>query len=313
MNNIIEKFIDSKDIKLSSKNVYIRNLKKLYSILNYDQEKNILLELQNPKEIFKKINEYKNDNGKELSDSGKKGIISLCLILSYSFKPNNEDLFKKIYNEYLEELKKYNKSIDQKYSEKEKKNMKGITIKDLKKVSSLWGRKYKKSKNKLDLFLYLISTMYSNLKYPRRNIYITVKIISDISENDGKNNFLLLSENRNRFIFNDTKNSSKYELKIAKNSVFLRVLSIYLRNRQNQSSDYLLLSPYTGKRLNSSQLTKFVQLAYKPLGEKIGSSTIRKIFITDKLKNSVPLKKRTEWSKGMGNSTNTQSLYYEKH
>ena len=34
MNNIIEKFIDSKDIKLSSKNVYIRNLKKLYSILN---------------------------------------------------------------------------------------------------------------------------------------------------------------------------------------------------------------------------------------------------------------------------------------
>jgi len=312
MDNIIEKYIDSKKIKLVSKNLYIRHLRKLYDILKYEKDKSILLELQTPKEIIQKINEYKV-NEKKLSDSQKKGIITLCLILSYSFKPNNEDLFNKIYNEYLEEAKKYNKSIDQKMSKKEKENMSNITIKDLKKVSTNWGRKYKKSLSHFDLFFWLISTLYSNLSYPRRNIYKSVKIIDDETENDNENNFLYMSDNKSYFIFNDTKNKTKFILKVAKNSVFLKVLSIYLRKRNNQNSDYLLLSPYTGKPLNSSQLTKFVQESYKSLGPNIGSSTIRKIFVSDKMKNDTPLRLRKKISLGMGNNVKTQTLYYEKH
>lgn len=301
----------TRDIKNATKKRYNLCLKNLYKILKLQIDENVIIKLRNYSDVIKIFDES------EFSDSMKRSLFSFILVLLDAYK-GKDKIYPELHKVYLEKLKEYAKIGTQKLKNNEKEKMvndKNVLLKiaDLRKVSKMWERKYKKDKTEMNLFYWLIASLYSNIRYPRRNIYATVKIIDDAKKDNKKDNFLVLSKN-SYFIFNDHKTSRKYGqqiLKINKNSVFLTVLRVYLAER-NDSSENLLISPYGHKKLNSSQLTKFIKEVYKPIGKNIGSSTIRKIFISDKFKDDTPIEKRKAIALGMGHSTFVQQNYYEK-
>ena len=332
MNKLIVKYIDNsaRPIKESTKIKYKQVVKKMYLVNGLPTYKNILINIENHKEFIKKVrigkyteivydkedDEYGQEQEiKTLSKSYKKNIISMALVLLDAFRPDL-DKWEKLYEIYYAEEKRYMKDNKQELSAKEKKQItkddKKLTIKDLKRVPGYWKRQYKKDNDIVSLFNWLISSLYVNIKVPRRNIYYSVKIIDDAEKDNGKDNYLVLSK-KSYFIFNTHKSDRKLGvqyLKIPSNSVFLHILRIYLAKRQK--SDYLLISPYQNKKMTSSQMTKYINKAFSVLNEGIGCVNIRKIFISDTYQNDTPLKKRGKLAKLMGHSIGAQQQFYEK-
>lgn len=320
MNKLIKEYIDNSKRKLtnSTKIKYKQLIKKAYLVCGLDTDKNILNNIENHKEFIKKIDEGKyklQDEDKVISKSYKKNIYALTLVLLDAFR-QDLDKWENLYEIYYDKTKSYEKKKNQELTEKEKKQMtknnEKLTIKDLKKVPHYWKRKYAKDNSIFSLFNWLISTLYVNIKVPRRNIYYSVKIIDDATKDNGIDNYLLLSD-KSYFIFNSHKSSRKLGvqyLKIPSNSAFLRVLRIYLTKREK--SDYMLLSPHQNKPMTSSQMTKYINKAFSILNDGIGCVNIRKIFISDTYTNDTALKKRKKIANLMGHTVTTQQEHYEK-
>lgn len=272
-----------------------------------ENESSLIGSLVNTSETMEELN--------KLNESGKTNMLSLILVL-LDFYKGNPDLFKKLYDFYLDKKINSNKKYEdermaQKKSEKE--SEKWVDLKELKKMPDYWKRKYLKVQSETHALYWLLASLYMTANYcpPRRNIFGTVKYYETQPENELKHeNYFVRSPAK--FVYQDYKTASKHGkvvVKIPKNSRILKAIDAY---KKYNTSEYLLQYKTTRKPFTSDQMTKALYEVFKPVGEGIGSSMLRKIYVSSKYEDQAQLKERQELAKKMGHSVNTQMIYYEK-
>lgn len=325
MNKIIETFIDNsqyREIKESTKKSYKSKLKSLYKFLNYPEDKSIIKKIFDYKDMileFKTrevLNPRTNKYGL-ISKGLKKNYIIICMFLLDSIK-YDEEAHRKIRDEYKKELMKLDKDDKQTQTNMEKeamtkKNGDPILLKDLKKVAQMWRKRYNEYKSKENLFHLLIALLYTNIRNcVRRNIFSTMKLIFDESKDNGKDNYLLLSKSKKQFIINSHKTDRKkgtQKITLPRNSILYKVIMLSLENGKRE---YLLQSPGQNKPLDSSAMTKAIKKTFASLNDNITSTTLRKIFLTEKFLNDTPVAIRSNIADLFGHSVSTCCRYYEK-
>ena len=176
-----------------------------------------------------------------------------------------------------------------------------VALKDLEKVLKRLGRDVrernigkKEQLNRKDfkvLQQFVIASLYLLDNEPRRNIYASMKIITEQKDIKEDGNYL--------FAIGKTQN-------ILVNSKLNKVLNIWLR--YNKSGNLLLDS--LGKQMNANQLTKALNVIFEGTGAKISSSMLRKIWLSDTYGET--LTKMEESAARMGHSTGTAALHYIK-
>ena len=181
----------------NSKKNYLSHMKKIYKLMDHRGFSfNFLKDIE-------KVSEIINDQ----SDSSKKMIyISIAQVVK------NVKGFKKISNIYKEKSLKITKKLNEKYSENEL-NEKQKDIGDfqsLKDIVKKWESKYIKSPNKTNKKKYLASLLYVMLDFTPRLNYASMKIIKNMSEDNGRDNFLYIGENKMVIILNDYKTKKQY-------------------------------------------------------------------------------------------------------
>lgn len=247
----------------------------------------------------------------KLSVSAQSNMLTIILLLTNIFNFDKE-----IYKIYQEKKKNINVAYFEKQSEQaknEKESENWVDFKTLKKYPAYWKKQYMANKNEQNAFNWFVSSLYIGFNYlpPRRNIYNTMKYYVKAPINE-KNNYFLDSPTLKQFVINDYKTSWKYGqqiLKIPKNSQLLKALTAY--RLYNKSSD-LLLSPKSKKFLTSQLMTGALNRIFAKTGKKIGSSMLRKIFISHIYRNDKGKKYRGELARKMGHSSYISQLCYEK-
>ncbi len=249
----------------------------------------------------------------KLNPSAKSNMLSVILVLMDFYK-GNPALHKKLYDFYLDKKinsnKKYDQQrMDQKKSEKE--GAKWVDLKQLKKMPDYWKRRFMKVKSETHALYWLLASLYMTANYcpPRRNIFASVKYY-ETQPSKEKGNYFVRSPPK--FVYQDYKTSKKHgkvEVKIPKNSRILKAIDEY---KKYNNSAYLLQYKSTKNPFTSDQMTKTLYQVFKPVGEGIGSSMLRKIYVSTKYEDQAELKERQALAKKMGHSVNTQMIYYEK-
>ena len=249
----------------------------------------------------------------KLSESAKTNMLSLILVLMDFYK-GNPALYKKLYDFYLDKKTNSNKKYDeermnQKKSEKE--SAKWVDLQQLKKMPDYWKRRFLKVKSESHALYWLLASLYMTANYcpPRRNIFATVKYYETEPATENGNYFV---RSPAKFVYQDYKTASKHGkvvVKIPKNSRILKAIDAY---KKYNNSNYLLQYKPTKKPFTSDQITKTLYQVFKPVGEGIGSSMLRKIYVSSKYEDQAELKQRQALAKKMGHSVNTQMIYYEK-
>lgn len=291
------------DLKKSRNNLSdgsIKTYKSILSVLykninNIDkiEEKDDLQDYfcKKPKETLKFLD--------DLTPSKRKTTLSALVVLCY----NNEKA-KDIYREqllddsdkYREEQKKNGNDM----TEKQKENW--IDWKDVinihtqlgKEVNPLFSKEKLTSSDFMKLQDYIILSLYV-LQDPRRSLdYACMKIKKSDEGNyiDGKN-----------FVFNTYKTANLYGTqKIPINTKLKTILNKWVKINP---TDYLLVSPTTGKCLNVVQIN---QRLNKIFGKKIGSNMLRHSYLT----SLYDVEKMNKIATNMGHSTDVQLSTYVK-
>lgn len=316
--NLLEETFEGKNITETSKKLYLANLKRLNG---GEIPKNFKF-LYNISEIQEKINKYKPNTQRSYIIS----IVSLLKIL----KEKQPRKYKKLYDDYYIILENLNSNLKDNTTKTEKENSEWIgqdavkakldecmnvleTIKDLKKLTE----------SQYDELLDLVILGLFVLQKPRRNkdyqeLYVIKKYKDEYGTND---NFLDLFANN--FIFNNYKTKGTYLTQTQPiDETLRRVIDVYmkfhpLKNRLKEANNITtpFLVKYDGEALTSNN--SLTRRLYKIFGRKIGSSMLRKLYLTDKYGDKMKqleeiLEEMKEDSVAMGNSVATIQTNYIK-
>ena len=250
----------------------------------------------------------------KLNASAKSNMLSVVLVLMDFYK-GNPALYEKLYNFYLDEKKQSNKQYDDlrhDQNKTEKESEKWVDLKELLKMPNYWKRRFIKVKSETHALFWLLASLYMTASYcpPRRNIFATVKYYDTEPKNE-KGNYFVRGP-KPKFVYQDYKTVNKHgkvEVKLPKNSRILKAIDAY---RKYNQTEHLLVFKTTRKPFTSDQMTKTLYQVFEPVGEGIGSSMLRKIYVSKKFEDDTHLKEREELAKKMGHSVNTQMVYYER-
>lgn len=249
-----------------------------------------------------------------LNSSAQSNMYSLILVLM-DFYRGNPELYDNLYSFYLGKKLETNKKYDEErknQQKSEKESERWVDLKQLKKMPDYWKRRYNKNKSEKNALYWVLASLYMTASYcpPRRNIFSTVKYYEKEPKQDHGNYFV--RGPKAKFVYQDYKTVNthgKVEVKIPKNSRMLKAIDAY---RKFNTSEYLLLYKPTQRPFTTDQITKSLYQVFQPVGEGIGSSMLRKIYVSTKYEDQEELKKREALAKKMGHSVNTQMVYYEK-
>jgi integrase len=306
MQAILKKIQEARpNLKEASLKTYTTKLRRLTGVLN-EKPESLIGSLVNIHETMEKIN--------KLNASAKSNMLSLILVLMDFYK-GNPALYEKLYNFYLDEKKQSNKQYDglrHNQQKTEKESAKWVELKELKKMPNYWKRRFIKVKSETHALFWLLASLYMTASYcpPRRNIFATVKYYDTEPANE-KGNYFVRGP-KAKFVYQDYKTVDKHGtvvIKLPKNSRILKAIDAY---RNYNKSEYLLLFKTTRKPFTSDQMTKTLYQVFEPVGKGIGSSMLRKIYVSAKYEDDTHLKERQELAKKMGHSVNTQMVYYER-
>ena len=160
------------------------------------------------------------------------------------------------------------------------------------------------------LLRHLILTLYR--KYPLRNDYHNVKIITrrESKKKLAKDmNYLVVSPTNMEFIISDYKTNKIYDdIEFGVDKATQKVIRRFLKKSKN--TDFLL-TDFNGKEFTSNRLTKFIQNTFNDLiGKKIGSSMLRKSYLSGKYGNTQ--KEMMKDAKMMGHTVKVAQEVYTK-
>jgi hypothetical protein len=310
MNTISDKLKEERNLSDPSVKLYLRQL----TTLNDNESFKNLNFLKKVDDILEKLKDYK-ENTKKSYLSAIEAVLSL-------FKKNKQSL--KLYETYkglLEEKKKdYNDKDKNEANEKEQDNW--LSLEEIKKTKDdlLEGLYEKKSITATDwsklLRAFLIS-LYTDL-LPRRNQdYLLCFIIKKSKKDDNKDlNYLVLDENK--FVFNKyktSKSAGQQIIEFGNNDSFKRILNLYLKHhplfKKSKGLIPLLVDSKGVPPTTPNWITKLLNKTFK---KKVGSSLLRKIYLTSKYGDQLEkLKEMKEDAKKMGHSTGAQQGIYIKN
>jgi hypothetical protein len=315
--NILEEIFENKEIGNSSKKLYIANLKRLN---NNEIPKNFKF-LNNLEEIQEKISKYKPNTRRSYIIS----IVSLLKVLKEKQKK-----YKKLYDDYYVILEQLNNELKDQTTKTDNEKTNWISQTEIRelldtKMEILESVKNLKKVNEEqynDLLDLVILALFV-LQKPRRNRdYQLMKVVKKHKEEYGTtDNFLCL--NSNTFVFNNYKTAKTYSTQTqAIDEKMREIIDVYmkfhpLKNRLKEANNTttLFLVKFDGEPLlTDNSLTRRL---YKIFGKKVGSSMLRKLYLTDKYGDKMNevkeiMDEMNEDTSAMGTSNNTALNNYIK-
>jgi len=304
----LDEVFKDKKITESSKKLYCSNLKRLNSGLEVKDFKF----LANPEKIAEIIKESKPNTQRNY-------YIVICSVLGELKKDNKK--YEKLYNTYYKILTELNVTLKDQTAktDTEKENwisQEAIQNKLTSKMEILKEitKKRKINKEQFDRLLDLIILGLYTLQPPRRNIdYLNMFIINNAYNADDhgttKNYLDLVSKN---FVLNNYKTAGTYKTQIIPiNDELYNIIKLYIKFRGLKESNVPFLVDYEENPiLESNALTSKLNAIFD--GHKIGSSMLRKMYLTNKYSNVIDEMKQD--AENMGTSTNVmQTNYIKQH
>ena len=307
--------------KPSSIKIYRDQLKKLYQIVNGNQDitmeglaKIILNFDMVKKQLDNPENDYSNATKKNYVNNALNIIMYITDIDKfYKVKPIKinkireaittywEQLIEKVNKQYLENTKIEEKHIDNKQFQEVLKSVRKTVDKNL--------------DNKFLLQDYVLLLLYEG-KYipPLRNNYATLIITEPKDDLLSSENYLITNNGKNEILINQDKVDKKMgskTYKINKSSILNKYLNKLIDIRLAEGKDYLLENT-EDNRLSTNGLTKLLQKIFLTyFNKKISSSDLRHIYISN-LSPDLTNKKLSKISEDMRHSLQTQQMIYKK-
>jgi hypothetical protein len=285
--------INAKDLKESSKKLYLSQLSRL----NDDKEPTTYKVFQDTEAIEKKLEGY--------SDSSKRTFYaSICAYLPETNKA------KKFYYKRMMDI---NKQKEENIGKSQKQEDNWLSQEEVKDVWASQGeyalpaceKSFSlRSRDETNLIrCFVILSLYV-LQSPRRSAdYTEMVIVPQYTEGmDKKYNYLSLDDQK--FYFNNYKTSGTYNTQIVPvNDILFDIILCYIGNRK----EGLLLVTEKGKKMTNSSMTKTLNTLFQ---KKISVSMLRNIYLTDKYAGGADELRKDAIS--MGTSTECAMNHYIK-
>tara|TARA_R110000824_G_scaffold5516_4_gene25501 strand:+ start:4623 stop:5552 length:930 start_codon:yes stop_codon:yes gene_type:complete len=307
MEKITDKINAKRDIKKSTLNNYLRNIRLLAQRTTGAEFKNI--------DFLKDYTKVKNEL-KNISLSTQKTYLASIIVvmdaldadetLLNKYKVLLQDT-KSVYNEDLKGREKTAKETGQ-----------WVNIKDLEKVLKKLGKEVrernigkKETLTRGDMKLLqklVVASLYLLDNDPRRNVYATMDIVKSTDDiEEGKNYLVVKGRNKKWFMIQDQKSKKfKGPQKIPVNTKLNKILNLWLK--YNTSTHLILNSK--GNKMNTNQLTKYLNTIFSGTGKKISTTMIRKIFLSNEFGATLTRMEKT--AENMGHTTKTAQKNYIK-
>jgi hypothetical protein len=317
---------DGKVISESSKNLYLKNLVRL----NGGQPIKNLNFLKDVEAIQERLNELKPNTRRTY-------IIAIVSLLKQMI---DQPKMKKLYDKYYPSLEAINKDLKTSNEKTPKETDNWLSQEEIKSkfeelktiLPELTGKKiteaqYNKLLDAVILGLYVLQRPRRNMDYQDMTVTLlkvktpktskaAAAVPSEVIPKDDTavkslSNVLNLPDNR--FEFNNYKTKGTYSQQTESLDYELRqMIDVYLKYhplaKEMKKEAVPFIVSYDGKPfLNNNDFTR---LLYKIFGKKIGVSMLRKIFLTDKYKDTLDELKKD--SSAMGTSTATIQDHYIK-
>lgn len=254
-----------------------------------------------PKKLTsKKVLEFLKDT----PPNKRKSLLASMIVYMGETKGNGVDDLRKV---MMDDIASYNSSLkDQSKSEKDKDNWIewGDVVKLFKERWKHDGKLFKKnqlSKNETRLLQELLLLAIYTLIPPRRSEDYCAFKLRDVDED--KDNYM----DERGFVFNTYKTAKKYGKQIVKIPKRLRDMVEDLKGIEGWG-DWLLRDT-RGGHMTPSKLTSYLNGLF---GKKVGSSMLRKSFLSNRYKNIPALRDIEQVSSDMGNSLNVALTNYVK-
>ena len=299
MNELTDNIAKTRQIKGTSINVYVSNIRKVYrELFNTDFDK--LSRLHK----YKKVSKYLDD----LVDTTSKNILT-AIIVALKSDPNTP----------VKVLEKYNKLLEQKTKKFFKDyNLHQMTEKD----SQNWVTKTevdqikKKLKNNipdikhttpqrkdLEAFQqYLILLLYTELPPLRNNFSNT--IITDDPDIALRSIENAVDLKNKQFVLKNYKTDNVYGTKIIKlPNTIIKLIKKWIKINK---TGYLLINTTNQTPMTSNGITKYLNKIFNP--KKVSTTILRKLYLS----NKYSVKEMENDAYIMGHSVNTQQLVYRK-
>ena len=260
MEKITDKINAKRDIKKSTLNNYLRNIRLLAQRTTGAEFKNI--------DFLKDFTKVKKEL-KNISLSTQKTYLASIIVVMDALDAN-ETLLNK-YKVLLQDTKSvYNEDL--KGREKTaKESGSWVNIKDLEKVLKKLGKEVrernigkKETLTKSDMKLLqklVVASLYLLDNDPRRNVYATMDIVKSSDDIEkGKNYLVVKGRNKKWFMIQDQKSKKfKGPQKIPVNSKLNKILNLWLKYN---TSKHLILNS-KGTKMNTNQLTKYLNCYHR--------------------------------------------------
>jgi len=302
----LNELFTSKNITESSKKLYLANLTRL----NGGPIKNLKF-LNDVAAIQEKLQKYKPNTQRSY-------IISIVSLMK-SLKEKQKK-YAKLYDSYYSILDTMNKSLKDNTEKTEKEEKEWIgqdAVKEKfetnRKVMEELKEKKKLTSEEYEKLLHLVVLSLFVLQKPRRNkdyqdAYITKKYKPEMGT---EKNYLDLF--KNEFHFNAYKTQGTYKTQTVEVNPLLRdILDFYLKfhplKAKLREGPIPLLVDEKGEPFG--QTNSLTRMLYKIFGSKIGSSMLRKLYLTDKYADV--MKEMKADTQAMGTSTGTAQTNYIK-
>jgi len=318
-----ESLFDGKTISESSKNLYLKNLVRL----NGGQPIKNLNFLKDVEAVQTKLNELKPNTRRTY-------IIAIVSLLKSLI---DQPKMKKLYDRYYPSLEAINKDLKTSNEKTPKETDNWLSQEEIKskfdelktifteltetKSKKISEAQYNKLLDLVVLGLYVLQRPRRNMDYQDMTV-TTLKVKApkkavpvpseDISK-DTKTLSNVLNLADNKFEFNNYKTKGAYLQQTESLDFELRqIIDLYLKYhplaKEMKKESVPFIVSFDGKAFTNNN--DFTRLLYKIFGKKIGVSMLRKIFLTDKYKETLDELKSD--SQAMGTSTSTIQDHYIK-
>lgn len=298
----LNEIFEVKKINESSKKLYINNLIKLNDgkpIKNFNF-------IDNSEAIMNKISDYKPNTQRNF-------IISIVSILKCLLISNKK--YQKLYDKYFIILTDFNKKLKDQTTKTDSENKNWISQEELKNtfdklyevivlITASGKGKGKITETEYNELLKLVIFSLYYLNEPRRNRDFQVMKVAKKYSSDMDKNFNYLIGNK--FYFNNYKTNNTYNQQIVNiDDKLLEIINIYLKYKP--TSEFLLVNSDGNEFKNINDITRILNSIFK---KKIGSSMLRKMYLTNKFGSMQDELNKT--SKAMGTSVSTLQSNYIK-
>jgi len=281
------------NIKQSTLNAYLQNIKRTYILLKVEIDKNNLILLENKKEITKLFSNRKYTTMRNIYNAI---IVSLQSI----------DGDKQVIDEYVKDRDEFNDLYKNWVVLNEKSPTQKLNWISMKEINLIL--EYTKT---FDRQKHLLLSLF--LKYPARNSFRNLQIITysrykKKSEAEKiESNYFIKTQKPTRYWFSlgNYKTSGTYGVKlISIDKSFNKDIGAYLRKTKKTS--YLFTNddnaPFT-----TNEFTKYFNNIFKSTGKNISTSLLRHIIVSEEFGDSK--KKQEELASNSGHSLKTSNDY----